>query len=56
MQNDLKHLKDVIKVRFSVRKYSILRLKNYAKVVVCYDQTKQKSQKKNNWRSGKTLQ
>lgn len=41
MQNYLKLLKNVIKVRFSVRKYSILRLKNYTKVVVCYDQTKQ---------------
>lgn len=42
MQNGPKHFKDVIKVRFSVRKYSILRLKNYAKICVCYDQTKQK--------------
>lgn len=42
MQNGPKHLKDVIKVRFSVRKYSILRLKNCTQICVCYDQTKQK--------------
>lgn len=42
MQNGPKHLKDVIKVRFAVRKYSILRLKNYTKMCVCYDQTKRK--------------
>lgn len=56
IQNGLKHLKDVIKVQFSVRKYSILRLKTTLKFLFVMTEQNKKSQKKNDWRSGKTLQ